>query len=95
MNRRSFFKFLGIGAATAAVAPKMLAEDITPRDGQYFVGIDVNKDNSACWAIVRNGKIIGVNIIGSGRGVEFSESYDDMMEKVVLTIDRELKRGAA
>ena len=25
MNRRSFFKFLGIGAATAAVAPKMLA----------------------------------------------------------------------
>ena len=26
MNRRSFFKFLGIGAATAAVAPKMLAE---------------------------------------------------------------------
>jgi hypothetical protein len=26
MNRRSFFKFLGIGAATAVVAPKMLAE---------------------------------------------------------------------
>ena len=24
MNRRSFFKFLGIGAATAAVAPKVL-----------------------------------------------------------------------
>ena len=24
MNRRSFFKFLGIGAATAVVAPKML-----------------------------------------------------------------------
>jgi len=26
MNRRNFFKFLGIGAATAVVAPKMLAE---------------------------------------------------------------------
>lgn len=46
MNRRSFFKFLGIGAATAAVAPKMLAQP----------------------------------------------SYSDMMEQVVLTIDRELRK---
>jgi hypothetical protein len=30
MNRRSFFKFLGIGAATAVVAPKLLAEHSTP-----------------------------------------------------------------
>lgn len=30
MNRRSFFKFLGIGAATAAVAPKMLADTSDP-----------------------------------------------------------------
>jgi len=35
MNRRSFFKFLGIGAATAtaAVAPKMLVGE--PRRGWY------------------------------------------------------------
>ena len=46
MNRRSFFKFLGIGAATAAVAPKMLAQP----------------------------------------------SYSDMMEQIVLTIDRELRK---
>jgi hypothetical protein len=35
MNRRSFFKFLGIGAATAAVAPKMLADK-----PKYTIGID-------------------------------------------------------
>lgn len=29
MNRRKFFKFLGIGAATAVVAPKMLSESHT------------------------------------------------------------------
>ena len=34
MNRRSFFKFLGIGAATAAVAPKVLA-DIKPSKVWY------------------------------------------------------------
>jgi hypothetical protein len=32
MNRRSFFKFLGIGAATAAVAPKLLVETQLDRD---------------------------------------------------------------
>jgi hypothetical protein len=32
MNRRSFFKFLGIGAATAAVAPTILAKsDASPQ----------------------------------------------------------------
>ena len=31
MNRRTFFKLLGISAATAAVAPKMLAETPTER----------------------------------------------------------------
>jgi hypothetical protein len=35
MNRRSFFKFLGIGAATAAVAPKMLA-NINPSSATAF-----------------------------------------------------------
>ena len=34
MNRRSFFKFLGIGAATVAVAPKMLAQK-PQRRGMY------------------------------------------------------------
>ena len=33
MNRRSFFKFLGIGAATAVVAPKMLAVESTGLSG--------------------------------------------------------------
>ena len=36
MNRRSFFKFLGIGAATAVVAPKML-EKIKPSKITYTV----------------------------------------------------------
>lgn len=30
MNRRSFFKFLGIGAATAALAPKVLLSESVP-----------------------------------------------------------------
>ena len=34
MNRRSFFKFLGIGVATASVAPKMLAEGSIPMSGE-------------------------------------------------------------
>jgi len=49
MNRRGFFKFLGIGAAAAIVAPRVLAS-------------------------------------------ERHESYDEMMEKIVLTIDNELRK---
>jgi hypothetical protein len=43
MNRRSFLKFLGIGAATAAVAPKMLA-DTTPEvypEANYPITLDM------------------------------------------------------
>jgi hypothetical protein len=29
MNRRNFFKFLGIGAATAVIAPKIISESHT------------------------------------------------------------------
>jgi hypothetical protein len=94
MNRRSFFKFLGIGAATAAVAPKLLMDKQVPRDGQYFVDTEASKKGSACWAVVRNGQIIGVNIVSAGSGYKFSETYDASLERVVMTIDKELRENA-
>lgn len=46
MNRRGFFKFLGIGAAAAVVAPKMLA-DICKSEPQYkFVQVPGMIDKS-------------------------------------------------
>ena len=38
MNRRSFFKFLGIGAATAAVAPKVVA--LMSNEEDFFTSLD-------------------------------------------------------
>ena len=38
MNRRSFFKFLGIGAATAVVAPQLLAKE--PESPQVSYTVD-------------------------------------------------------
>ena len=47
MNRRSFFKWLGIGAATAAVAPKMLAEktpDVYPESNGGQITLKMLQD---------------------------------------------------
>ena len=50
MNRRSFFKFLGIGAAAAVVAPKVIAEKIVRQKSKtimvyrhYFFSVDKSK----------------------------------------------------
>ncbi len=68
MNRRSFFRFLGIGAVAAVVMPKMLVKTMEPRDGQYFIGVDSGSKGSAVWAIVKDGKIVSVNILNAGKG---------------------------
>jgi hypothetical protein len=38
MNRRSFFKFLGIGAATAAIAPKIAPKVLAKENSWTFFG---------------------------------------------------------
>ncbi len=93
MNRRSFLKFLGIGAATAAVATNVLMAEPKkhgwyadptsiksrkmihkyieslneyPKDGQYFVGLDMRdhgRFHRAVWATLKDGAIIDVRSI--------------------------------
>lgn len=50
MDRRSFLKFLGIGAATAAVAPEVLAH--SPK---YTMGVDVSAGADKTVTVVKSG----------------------------------------
>ncbi len=148
MNRRRFLKWLGIGAATVAAAPKLLAEHtpeyypehdspITleklqyafaaasePRgvpQGRYiyvrvapstmpfrvgdFVRYKVNKRGEtiayrAPKSVMKKGEGFGMAINNALPGndtfimISNVPTYDDMMESVVLTIDKELRKNA-
>jgi tRNA A37 threonylcarbamoyladenosine synthetase subunit TsaC/SUA5/YrdC len=148
MNRRSFFKFLGIGAATAAVAPKLLMPQ-TPKIDPLFNLIDAEtleqvhahtfqspqlQKGSYKYVLVapttvafRTGDMVRYKVNKRGETIAYRVpkspkwnkdeyygiainnampgyytfilvsnmgSYDDAMEKIVVTIDKQLRLDA-
>jgi hypothetical protein len=99
MNRRSFFKFIGIGAATAAVAPKVLVAQ-TPEyypEAHYPITLDILQTAYAQTVYpTYAGYSRSVTVdIGTERMLSVTEQrYSDMMEQLVLTIDNKLRMDA-
>jgi len=89
VNRRSFLKFLGIGAATAAVvAPEAIAELSTCRanvlePGDYSVG-----------GLVKNGTVVSVQITNAGSGyiVPYELQIADEHWKMLEYISKKVKQ---
>ena len=96
MNRRSFFKFLGIGAATAAVAPKMLADTPmmsgTPINKVPYVPTTWTCNSYPTYADYSRSVTVD---IGTERMLGVTEQrYSDMIEQLVLTLDKQLRLDA-
>ena len=70
MNRRTFFKFLGIGAATAAVAPNIFAE-ITPKEYSPIAIGKLEIDGLTIYEEPREGYDYSIGVeTGHGLGVD-------------------------
>ena len=84
MNRRSFFKFLGIGAATAAVAPTVVAKVARKENSWTIFGYNPFK-----WTL-RSIHIPGVKV--SARRLK---AHEQMRKAMDVQLDAgELKRNA-
>jgi hypothetical protein len=51
MNRKDFFKKLGLGAMAIVVAPKVLADN-SPYESKYIVGCDPISENDSCMGFI-------------------------------------------
>jgi hypothetical protein len=84
MNRRSFFKFLGIGAATAVVAPTIIPKLVEEKEKSW----KIFGYNPFRWTR-REINIPGIKI--SGRRLKAQESYRSHMDEEIRV--GEIKRN--
>lgn len=103
MNRRSFFKFLGIGAATAAVAPQVIAEAIKESKYPGMSGTPINMEPfrpKTYQDYIGYFECTYAPYDGPSQSYTWknpsdpAQEYNDMMENLVVQIDNLLKVNA-
>jgi hypothetical protein len=100
MKRRDFLRWFGIGAATAAVAPEMLIAAHQPEvypEANYPITLDMLQTAFAGTVYPTYADYSGsVTVdIGTERMLGVTEQrYSDMIERLVVTLDKQLRMDA-